>query len=109
MIPKHYDDAVVEWGPAVKQYFTHKAMNSVIQGTAADILKQNMVDLYEAGFTPHLSIHDELVFSVQYDRDDPIREIKHIMEHPTGIELKVPLRADIKVGDNWGQMKKWPV
>lgn len=107
IVPKHYEEAVAEWGTGVKQYFTHKAMNSVIQGTAADILKQNMVDLYEAGYVPHLSIHDELVFSIQNGRDDPIREIKHIMEHPTGIDLQVPLCADVKVGENWGNMKKW--
>ncbi|MCI0532493.1 MAG: DNA polymerase, partial [candidate division Zixibacteria bacterium] len=76
---------------------------------AADILKQNMVDLYNEGFISHISVHDELIFSVPQGAigDKAIRRIKEIMEHPTGIDLKVPLVVNVKVGETWGAMSSW--
>ena len=44
--------------------FTYKALNRLIQGSAADQAKQAMIDCYKAGFIPLLQIHDELCFSI---------------------------------------------
>lgn len=107
IVPLAYEEAVEAFGPGVTQYFVHKAMNAVIQGTAADILKKNMVELNRMGYIPHLSIHDELVFSIPYGAqgDADIKQIKTVMEHPTDMLLKIPLRVNVKAGPNWGSME----
>jgi len=80
--------------------------NHLIQGTAADILKQSMVNAYEAGIfdvlPPHITVHDELGVSVPKTLIgvDAYEELKHIME--TSIELKVPIVADAEIGRTWG-------
>ncbi|MCI0526153.1 MAG: DNA polymerase, partial [Nitrospira sp.] len=102
VVPKPFEEARAEWKHVVR-YFTHKALNSLIQGTAADIMKMAMVKVYEAGFLPHLTIHDELCFSVDSARDESIREIAHIMEH--AVELLVPHKVDAKVGPDWGHLE----
>ena len=45
--------------------FTYKALNRLIQGSAADMTKKAMVELYEQGIIPHIQIHDELCFSIK--------------------------------------------
>ena len=57
--------------------FTYKALNRLIQGSAADMTKKAMVDLYEKGIVPHIQIHDELCFSTT---DHESKLIKSIME-----------------------------
>ena len=81
--------------------FTYKALNRLIQGSAADMTKKAMVKLYEAGIIPHIQIHDELCFSIQ--NEDQAVKIKNIME--TAIELKVPNKVDYESGPNWGTIK----
>jgi DNA polymerase I-like protein with 3'-5' exonuclease and polymerase domains len=53
-----------KYGPLLKRYFVHKAMNAVIQGSSADMIKKAMVNLYKKGEVPHITIHDELDFLV---------------------------------------------
>jgi DNA polymerase I-like protein with 3'-5' exonuclease and polymerase domains len=94
--------------PGSKRAFTHKALNARLQGDAADIMKKAMVEAWDAGVfdyigAPHLTVHDELDGS---DDDSPasnqaLAELKHIMENC--VQLLVPLKADDKVGPNWGE------
>ena len=65
--------------------FTYKALNRLIQGSAADMTKKAMVDLYEQGIIPHIQIHDELCFSIK-DKIEQADKIKSIME--TAIKLR---------------------
>lgn len=91
--------------------FTHKAFNSVIQGSAADIMKKSMVESYKAGIynilIPHLTVHDELDTSKPRTKagDEALKELIHIMENC--VEIRVPLIADCEIGPNWGELKKW--
>jgi len=97
-----HDEATTKWGGAIKRAGTYKALNRLIQGTAADQTKKAMVDIYEKlGVIPLIQVHDELNCSVKSDKD--AKEIKNIME--TCIDLKVPSNVDYKIKDNWGDAK----
>jgi len=80
--------------------FTYKALNKLIQGSAADMTKKAMVDLYEKGIVPHIQIHDELCFSTT---DHEAELIKQTMEQT--IPLEVKNKVDYESGPNWGTMK----
>ncbi len=80
--------------------FTYKALNRLIQGSAADMTKKAMVDLYEQGIIPHIQIHDELCFSTT---DHESELIKSIMEKT--IPLEVKNKVDYESGPNWGTIK----
>ena len=95
------EKAQAEFGPNIKRAFTHKALNRLIQGSAADQTKLAMRLLAEKGHLPLLQVHDELCFSS--GDPDEIREIAEIME--TCIELEVPCKVDIEWGEDWGSAK----
>ena len=100
--PMLLKEANAEYGTSLKRAGTYKALNRLIQGTAADQTKKAMVDVYEKlGVTPLIQVHDELNCSVKSDKE--AKEIKHIME--TCIDLQVPSNVDYKVKDNWGEAK----
>jgi len=62
----------------------HKAFNSVIQGGAARLMIQTMLRIEEAGYLPHLQVHDSLWFSIPKDGlEVHVKEIKRIMEWPS--------------------------
>ena len=71
-----HEEALAEHGPGIKRAFTYKALNKLIQGSAADMTKKAMVDLYKEGIIPHIQVHDELDISVDNNED----KIKEIME-----------------------------
>ena len=82
------------------------ALNTPIQGTAADILKKAMVEIYDEFNKSNLKskmliqVHDELVFNVVNDELDIVKEIvRRVMENT--FKLSVPLKFDIEIGDNW--------
>ena len=79
--------------------YTYKALNKLIQGSAADMTKKAMVDLYKEGIVPHIQVHDELDISVDGNAD----KIKDIME--SAVELEVPNKVDYESGPNWGTIK----
>jgi len=83
----------------MKRAYTYKALNRLIQGSAADQTKQAIVSCAEAGYLPILQIHDELCFNIKGEED--AKEIKHIMENC--MEFKVPSVVDIAIGDDFGQ------
>lgn len=86
------------------------ALNTPIQGTAADILKMAMVKIQEELKKRNLKsklilqVHDELVFdTLKSEKDEIIKIMKEIMEH--SYELKAPLKVEIEYGDNWYELK----
>jgi len=84
-----------------RRAFTYKALNKLIQGSAADMTKKAMVDLYKEGLIGHIQIHDELDFSIE--SKSQADKIKQIMEH--AVELEVPNKVDYESGPNWGEIK----
>ena len=94
--------AYAEYGNAIKRAFTHKAMNRLIQGSAADMTKKAMQMLYAEGIVPHIQVHDELDFSIE--SPEQIKKIKDIMENC--VELAVPIKVDVDLGPNWGDAKE---
>ena len=94
-----HEAALAEPGPGIKRAFTYKALNKLIQGSAADMTKKAMVDLYKEGIIPHIQVHDELDISVDNNAD----KIKKIME--SAVELEVPNKVDYESGPNWGTIK----
>ena len=96
-----HDEALKEYGTAIKRAFTYKALNKLIQGSAADQTKKAMLDCYNAGHTPMLTVHDELCFNI--DSDEQAAEIKELME--TGVSLKVPSKIDVDIQDDWGKIE----
>ena len=99
--PLKHADALREHGPGIKRAFTYKALNKLIQGSAADMTKQSMLALYKEGIVPHIQIHDELDISVS--SVDQAEKISQVME--SAVELKVPNKVDYEQGDNWGDIK----
>jgi DNA polymerase I-like protein with 3'-5' exonuclease and polymerase domains len=96
------EDAVLQFGRKnIKRAMTYKALNRLIQGSAADQVKKAMVDCAKAGFLPLIQIHDELCFSVKNKED--AKEIKNIMEHC--VTMSVPSKVDFEVGPSWGETK----
>ena len=79
---------------------TYKALNRLIQGSAADMTKKAMIELNKEGITPHIQVHDELDISVMDNAD----RIKEIMEH--AVSLEVPNKVDYESGPNWGNIKE---
>lgn len=86
------------------------ALNTPIQGTAADILKKAMVEIFDEfnkrGLKSKMliQVHDELVFNVVNEELEEVREIvKNIMENT--FKLDVPLKVEIEVGSNWYEAK----
>ena len=92
-----YKDILYYYAPA----FTYKALNRLIQGSAADMTKTAMVNLYEQGILPHIQIHDELCISVKDDIE--ISKIKNIME--SALPLKIKNKVTCKKGNSWGSAK----
>ncbi len=86
------------------------ALNTPIQGTAADILKKAMVEIYQEFQDKKLKskmliqVHDELVFNVKKEELEIVKEIvRRIMENT--FKLDVPLKVDIEYGNNWYEAK----
>ena len=94
----------------VKAMAERMAINTPIQGTAADIIKKAMLSIDEKIKSKKLKskmilqVHDELIFEVPNDEIDTMKElIKNEME--SVIKLKVPLKVDVGVGKNWFELK----
>ena len=98
--PLPHADALREHGPGIKRAFTYKALNKLIQGSAADMTKQSMLALYREGIVPHIQIHDELDISVE--SPEQAEKIINIME--AAVELEVPNKVDFEEGTNWGDI-----
>ncbi len=96
-----HDEAILEHGPGIRRAYTYKALNKLIQGSAADMTKKAMIELYKEGIIPHIQVHDELDISIE--SPEHASKIKEIMEH--AVELQVPNKVDYESGPNWGNIK----
>jgi DNA polymerase I-like protein with 3'-5' exonuclease and polymerase domains len=96
------DEAIKEYGDLrhLKRAMTYKALNKLIQGSAADMTKKAMLDLYEEGILPHIQIHDELDISVE--SQEKADKIIDIMEN--AVNLEIPNKVDYEHGDTWGDI-----
>lgn len=94
----------------IKSQAERMAVNSVIQGTAAEVLKQVMIDIYryikdKAGISLLLQVHDELIFEISQDRLEEYREnIEKIMRECVKFD-SVPLEINTNIGVNWAETK----
>jgi DNA polymerase-1 len=93
----------------VRQEAERSAINTPLQGTAADIIKAAMLQVESAMHGANLSgamllqIHDELLFEVsRAELADTVRLVRRVMQGV--VKLKVPLTVDLRVGENWGEM-----
>ncbi len=96
-----FDQARQEYGPGIKRAYTYKALNKLIQGSAADMTKKSMLELYKEGIVAHIQVHDELDISVE--NDTKAKRIIEIME--SAVELEIPNKVDYESGKNWGDIK----
>ena len=94
-------EALDEYGPTtrLKRAYTYKALNRLIQASAADMTKKAMVDVYKTERLPLIQIHDEIAISVKDNEE--ANEISKIMEN--AIKLVVPNKCDVEIGDSWGE------
>ncbi len=95
-----HEEALREHGPGIRRAYTYKALNKLIQGSAADMTKKAMLELYKEGIVPHIQIHDELDLSIENDAQ--AKKIIEIMEQ--AVTLEVPNKVDYEVGNNWGEI-----
>jgi len=95
-----HEDALREHGPGIRRAYTYKALNKLIQGSAADMTKKAMLELYKEGIIPHIQIHDELDVSVE--NESHAKKIIEIMED--AVKLEVPNKVDYEYGNNWGEI-----
>lgn len=94
----------------LRSFAERMAMNTPIQGTAADIIKKAMIDVYcqlqAAGVKSRilLQVHDELLLEVVDEEIEQVSQIvKQAME--AAVTLSVPMTAEVKVGKNWAGTK----
>ena len=94
----------------VREAAERMAINMPVQGTSADIIKVAMINLQremdkrQLKSKMLLQVHDELIFEVPKDELDQMRQlVPQIMSD--ALELSVPLKVDVKVGNNWGEME----
>ena len=101
-VPLPLEEAKEKYGDNLKRSYTYKALNRLIQGSAADMTKLAMLGLWEEGIVPHLQVHDEVDISIE--NTDQARKVARIMENC--IELAVPLVVDIELGRSWGETEE---
>ncbi|WP_369881557.1 DNA polymerase I [Anaerosalibacter bizertensis] len=94
----------------VRSFGERVAMNTPIQGSAADIIKIAMVRVYKELKKRNmkskliLQVHDELIIEAHEDEKEEVENIlRQIME--SSVELNVPLKVDIKMGESWYETK----
>lgn len=92
----------------IRQLGERLAINSPVQGTAADIIKVSMINIWKRltkeGFRTRmlLQVHDELLFEVpEAEKNTVMKLVKEEMEN--AIRLRVPLKVDMGIGINWGE------
>lgn len=83
--------------------YEREAVNTIFQGSAADIIKKAMIDIknYNPKAKMILQIHDELIFEIENEKE--AEEYKKIMENV--VKLNVPLKVGISFGKRWGELK----
>lgn len=93
--------------------FAYKALNAVVQGSSADVLKKSLVNAYKAGIFNVLTlsnlVHDEADFSVPRTKEglEATKELKYIFEN--SIKFKVPIIFELEKGKNWAELEKFEI
>ena len=100
--PLNKEDAINKYGDELKRSFTYKALNRLIQGSAADMTKLAMIELWKEGIVPHLQIHDEVDISIENHAQ--AQKVAEIMEGC--VDIAVPLLVDAELGQSWGEVKE---
>ena len=99
--PMTWEDAIKKYGEnRIRRAFTYKALNKLIQGSAADMTKKAMLDLYKEGIIAHIQIHDELDLSVE--SEEKAKKTIEIMEN--AVKLLIPNKVDYESGKTWGDI-----
>jgi len=99
--PQTFEEASLEHGSRnIKRAFTYKALNKLIQGSAADMTKKAMVDLRKEGLLPMIQLHDEL--NISFETQQQADRVKEIMEQ--AVPLKIPNKVDFEDGECWGDI-----
>jgi DNA polymerase-1 len=102
--PLPFDEAKRTWpNSRLERAGAYKALNALIQGSAADQTKRAMVMCHNAGLKMLATVHDELCFSVSSEAE--IRRAIEIMEN--AVELAVPMKVDVEVGPSWGELEEF--
>lgn len=98
-----YKAALDKWGREnVQRAYTYKALNAIVQGSGADMVKCSLINLWDAGYRPYLTVHDEIDMSISDPKQ--AKEVAEIMQHPDPISLEVPLVVDPETGPSWGEV-----
>ena len=106
-MPLSREEAIEKWGNRIRRAGTHKALNRLIQGSAADIYKASLSKCLDSGIFDVLSlllmVHDENDVSVPRTAEgkQAFAEMVNIME--TCVSLSLPLKVDAKIASNWGE------
>ena len=105
--PLPRERAVAEYGEGIVRAFTYAALNRVLQGSAADLMKKAMVAIWEAGLcdelgAPLVTVHDELDWSApaRPAARAALDEAKRLMG--SCLKIRVPILAERKEGASWG-------
>lgn len=102
--PLPLEEAVEEYGSNLRRAYTYRAFNRLIQGSAADMTKKAMLDLWNEGIVPHIQVHDELDISVSSLQET--RRIVELMENC--VDLALPIKVDAELGSTWGSASATP-
>ena len=97
---------------AMTSFAQRAAINTIVQGGSADIIKKAMIDVFRVyRGTPvqmTMQVHDELIFELPQDRlGETAAHIKELMQN--AVRLRVPLLASAKAGKNWYELEKLPL
>jgi len=101
-IPLNKEAALNVWSDRpLRRAYTHKALNALVQGSSADMMKKALIELHKEGITPQLTVHDEVDFS--FIDNNEVIIAREIMENC--VELELPLKVDVEIGPNWGDIE----
>jgi len=96
--------------PMFKAAYERESVNSVFQGSASDLIKLSMNEIHQIIKNENLNakmllqIHDELIFEVDENKAQELADrFRNIMENI--MELNIPLKASLNIGNNWGELK----
>lgn len=109
--PLSYEKALMQYGPMITRAGLFKAINYKLQGSAADCMKKAMWDglrsgVYDVTGVPRLTVHDELVFSIEEKTpivEEALKEFVNIAQ--TCLPYSVPIRFEAGYGSTWGEAK----
>lgn len=108
--PRLHAEALAEYG-WVKRAKTKDALNAILQGSCADLMKLSMLKIWDAGVcdvlgAPLITVHDELNWSVPQSPIGAEAHAEALEIMRTCIPLRVPLLVSSKFGVNWGELKE---